>query len=106
MAEDGIVGEYNGSQAREVMLTIADWEKMQGQESTPDSALPPKPRRTNVVRPEPDEGDSVSPRTRAAATDAESLNHDEDPDDADDDFDLNPRASRAACRRRSRRCRR
>ena len=109
MAEDGIVGEYNGSQAREVMLTIADWEKMQGQESTPDSALPPKPRRTNVVRPEPDEGDSVSPRTRTATTGAESLNHDEDPDDADDDFDLNPRAAgcvqtpKQTCRRRSRR---
>ena len=35
MAEDGIVGEYNGSQAREVLLTLADWEKMQGQESDP-----------------------------------------------------------------------
>ncbi|MCU0709140.1 MAG: DNA translocase FtsK [Pirellula sp.] len=28
MAEDGIVGEYNGSQAREVVITIDDWETM------------------------------------------------------------------------------
>jgi S-DNA-T family DNA segregation ATPase FtsK/SpoIIIE len=30
MAEDGIVGPYNGSQAREVTLSIEDWEAMQG----------------------------------------------------------------------------
>ena len=28
MAEDGIVGEYNGSQAREVLISIEDWEAM------------------------------------------------------------------------------
>jgi DNA segregation ATPase FtsK/SpoIIIE, S-DNA-T family len=27
MAEDGIVGTYNGSQAREVVMTMADWEE-------------------------------------------------------------------------------
>src|SRR5690606_12209882 len=30
MAEDGIVGQYNGSQAREVIISLADWERMQG----------------------------------------------------------------------------
>ena len=30
MAEDGIVGQYNGSQAREVVISMADWERMQG----------------------------------------------------------------------------
>lgn len=30
MAEDGVVGDYNGSQAREVLITMADWERMQG----------------------------------------------------------------------------
>lgn len=29
MAEDGIVGEYAGSQAREVLMSLADWERMQ-----------------------------------------------------------------------------
>ncbi|HEY4234962.1 MAG TPA: DNA translocase FtsK 4TM domain-containing protein [Lacipirellulaceae bacterium] len=28
MAEDGIVGEYNGSQAREVLVTLEQWEAM------------------------------------------------------------------------------
>ena len=28
MAEDGIVGGYNGSQAREVVMTMIDWEEM------------------------------------------------------------------------------
>jgi S-DNA-T family DNA segregation ATPase FtsK/SpoIIIE len=31
MATSGILGDYKGSQAREVMLTIEDWEAMQGQ---------------------------------------------------------------------------
>ncbi len=36
MAEDKIVGEYNGSQARDVLLTVGDWEAMQGIESSDD----------------------------------------------------------------------
>ena len=28
MAEDGIVGQYNGSQAREVLLKPDQWEQM------------------------------------------------------------------------------
>ena len=36
MAEDGIVGEYNGSKAREVLLTMAKWNAMQGIE--PDAS--------------------------------------------------------------------
>ena len=32
MAEDGIVGEYNGSKAREVVMTMAQWQAMQGLE--------------------------------------------------------------------------
>ncbi|MEM6688335.1 MAG: DNA translocase FtsK [Planctomycetota bacterium] len=30
MAEDGIVGQYNGSKAREVIMTMAQWNAMQG----------------------------------------------------------------------------
>jgi S-DNA-T family DNA segregation ATPase FtsK/SpoIIIE len=36
MAEDGIVGEYNGSKAREVVMTMAQWQAMQGLESDDD----------------------------------------------------------------------
>lgn len=31
MAEDGIVGEYNGSQAREVTISLEDWEVISGE---------------------------------------------------------------------------
>jgi S-DNA-T family DNA segregation ATPase FtsK/SpoIIIE len=33
MAEDGIVGAYNGSNAREVLLSPADWEGMKAAQS-------------------------------------------------------------------------
>ena len=36
MAEDGIVGQYNGSQAREILITLSDWERMQGVSSDED----------------------------------------------------------------------
>ncbi len=38
MAEDGIVGDYNGSQAREVVITIADWERMRAEAEASDSS--------------------------------------------------------------------
>ncbi|GIX04256.1 MAG: hypothetical protein KatS3mg114_0125 [Planctomycetaceae bacterium] len=34
MAEDGIVGQYNGSQAREVLMTIDQWEAMKAARNT------------------------------------------------------------------------
>ena len=30
MAEDGVVGTYNGSNAREVLFTWEDWEQLKG----------------------------------------------------------------------------
>ena len=39
MAEDAIVGDYNGSQAREVMYTSEEWEAFRGgEESLHESA--------------------------------------------------------------------
>ncbi|MFW6172074.1 MAG: DNA translocase FtsK, partial [Planctomycetota bacterium] len=38
MAEDGLVGDYNGSQAREVLISVADWEQMQGLSTEQDTA--------------------------------------------------------------------
>ena len=35
MAEDGIVGPYNGSQAREILLSLEEWEEMRGQSTQP-----------------------------------------------------------------------
>ncbi len=41
MAEDGIVGEYKGSVAREVLITIEDWERGQGEDRKAVAAKPP-----------------------------------------------------------------
>jgi S-DNA-T family DNA segregation ATPase FtsK/SpoIIIE len=46
MAEDGIVGNYNGSQAREVLVTAEQWDAMSG--SAPPQPAP-SPRKSRVV---------------------------------------------------------
>ena len=51
MEEDGIVGPYNGSQAREILMTVEDWEGMRGGGApaltSPDSK--PKPARASKI---------------------------------------------------------
>ncbi|MCA9018488.1 MAG: hypothetical protein KDA77_24445, partial [Planctomycetaceae bacterium] len=61
MAEDGIVGAYAGSQAREVIISLSDWEAMQsGGEAasepptTPVKAVVEPKRRSNKIKPAPD----------------------------------------------------
>jgi len=60
MAEDGIVGQYAGSQAREVVISLADWEAMQaadsGSASASEPVRPQTAQRTNKIRPS-DESD-------------------------------------------------
>jgi S-DNA-T family DNA segregation ATPase FtsK/SpoIIIE len=48
MAEDGLVGAYAGSQAREVLITPEEWERMQGTSDGAPAAA--KPRRSNKIR--------------------------------------------------------
>jgi S-DNA-T family DNA segregation ATPase FtsK/SpoIIIE len=83
MAEDGIVGEYNGSQAREVLLSLAEWEKMQGQEVDPATASPSKPRRSNVIRRESEEWELAESQVLDIATAAQELENEEDVADED-----------------------
>ena len=45
MAEDGIVGQYAGSQAREVLMTMDEWAAAQGEEPLPPD---PPPRRLKI----------------------------------------------------------
>ena len=54
MAEDGIVGQYNGSQAREVLVTVEQWEQMQAEggpsAASAPAAEPPKKPKQRVHR--------------------------------------------------------
>lgn len=55
MAEDGIVGQYNGSQAREVTISMAEWEAMRDGDGDGDGGDPAEapaqtaPPRTNRI---------------------------------------------------------
>ncbi|MEX0978244.1 MAG: DNA translocase FtsK, partial [Pirellulales bacterium] len=98
MAEDGIVGEYNGSQAREVLLTIDQWEQMNGQPASAPSPRPPAPPRSGRVltvaarspREIDDEGDAedepYESDEEADEVDAE-IDEAEDSDEAEDELE-------------------
>jgi S-DNA-T family DNA segregation ATPase FtsK/SpoIIIE len=93
MAEDGIVGQYNGSQAREILVTLEQWAQMSGQaESPPDSTpfngqakSPSYPltsavsnQKRNRILPEPDEEDDDGEIDDAYHEDDEEVGDDED----------------------------
>ena len=67
MAEDGLIGPYNGSQAREVLISLDDWEQMRGR---PPSGQPsPPPRRANKISLAPPSAENAfepSPSSRTA----------------------------------------
>ncbi len=64
MEEDGIVGPYNGSQAREILMSVEDWETMRGGGTpslTASASTPPKPARASKITlaaPTPDFADA------------------------------------------------
>jgi DNA segregation ATPase FtsK/SpoIIIE, S-DNA-T family len=86
MAEDGIVGAYNGSQAREVLLTLQQWEQMQGRGTTamPAPALEsPPPRRNSKIL--------IAPSTKAeslpgAIRTVKSVDDEDVEDESDGDY--------------------
>lgn len=70
MAEDGIVSDYNGQKSREVIMTLAEWEAMNGDsdDNPPDDDEPltaanvqPKPRRSHRIVPASDEAGEFAP---------------------------------------------
>jgi len=99
MAEDGIVGTYNGSQAREVLITLEQWGEMIGQQPAPE---PPPRTKRNRILPEANEKATVDdadgefddvetdeddPNSGIvdAADDEEDDDYEEDDEDQDDE---------------------
>jgi len=75
MAEDGVVGQYAGSQAREVLITMEEWSRRSG---SPVPAADPAPRRLKI-QPHADE-------SRPAARGSMTLSAaDDDADESDDE---------------------
>ncbi|MDX1947285.1 MAG: DNA translocase FtsK [Pirellulaceae bacterium] len=92
MAEDGIVGQYNGSQAREILLSLADWERMQGLSPGESEAAPPRPataataatappKKRNTVLPEPWDDEAAADDSATSSLAAEGREDDELADD-------------------------
>ena len=81
MAEDGIVGEYNGSQAREVLMTLEQWTAACG-ESPPPADAPPRKLRIQPHAEELSEDDDEELNDDAADED------DTDGDEAEGDDEL------------------
>ena len=115
MAEDGIVGPYNGSQAREILMTLEQWQEITGQGSgDADSAAAAKPSRSSkilmspgavrTVKPvdddEPDEEEDEEPPFDENQPDDEEDEVEEDEaedeedsdEDSDEDFDADDSA--------------
>jgi S-DNA-T family DNA segregation ATPase FtsK/SpoIIIE len=83
MAEDGMVGQYNGSQARDVLITLQQWEEMSGAKSaggSPEAAA--APRRNNKIllaRPAAGQGDESAADPDKTAQEAEEEIEEEEP---------------------------
>ncbi len=84
MAEDGVVGQYAGSQAREVLMTMEQWAARNGSEPLPPD---PAPRRLKI-QPHAESANHETLRPGSigedAADDDAAPDHDED-DAVDDD---------------------
>lgn len=92
MAEDGIVGQYNGSQAREVVISLEQWQAMSGQAGEPEPEPPPAAKKRALPAP----STAAAPRsatpprsrvTRILDIDDEEADEDEDSGDEDDESD-------------------
>ncbi|MDR1962866.1 MAG: DNA translocase FtsK 4TM domain-containing protein [Planctomycetaceae bacterium] len=78
MAEDGVVGPYNGSKAREVIMTLRDWKRRAGNRPVVPIKPSARPILPNV---------SHEPRRRANNAEPEWTNDWEPDDEFDDSFE-------------------
>jgi len=75
MAEDGIVGDYNGSKAREVVMTMAQWQAMQGLEVDEE----------DIEEDDVEEANASQVQTSEDAADDETAEEDDDEYEEDED---------------------
>jgi S-DNA-T family DNA segregation ATPase FtsK/SpoIIIE len=78
MAEDGIVGPYAGSQAREVLISLEDWERMQSADAAAETVPAPLPSKKSRKL-------SLRPSTPPAGEFDEDLDFEADLDDLGED---------------------
>jgi S-DNA-T family DNA segregation ATPase FtsK/SpoIIIE len=80
MAEDGIVGPYAGSQAREILITLQDWERMRGADGDePVLATPAAAKKSRKV--------SLRPPAKPVPEVDMELDFESDHDEFEDDDD-------------------
>jgi S-DNA-T family DNA segregation ATPase FtsK/SpoIIIE len=87
MAEDNIVGAYNGSQAREILITVEQWEAMQNGGSSTAEALPTRSNRVQLAKPSPPIVDDDEDESLDEYDDDIDEEQDLDRDDADADVE-------------------
>ena len=87
MAEDGIVGPYNGSQAREVLISVEEWESLyKGATVTPKQPTPAAKSKRGPIKPEPiEEPEDEADDYEAEADEADDVEAEQDEDSGDED---------------------
>ncbi len=101
MAEDNIVGHYAGSQAREILISLEDWERMKAgdaaQAASGKKEKGASPKRKNKVVPEPtwveEAAENLAEEDEAAEEDL--WEEAEEPSELDDGFEEDDRRESA-----------
>ena len=88
MAEDGIVGAYNGSQAREVLITLEQWQEMSGQNAVAESTKPVRGNRVTPVH-EEDEAEEApfDVDEEEEHEDGDVIDVQEEPEEPEEEYD-------------------
>jgi S-DNA-T family DNA segregation ATPase FtsK/SpoIIIE len=84
MAEDNIVGAYSGSKAREVLISLEEWERMQGHRADAVSSSPPRPK---AIIPPRDEVEDQEEEYEEEEEDVEGYADEEAEEDEEADWD-------------------
>ena len=87
MAEDGIVGDYNGSQAREVLMTLEQWAAACGEAPPPADAPPRKLKIQPHADEEEDQEEAVFADEHEETDDDLGQEADEEDEDTEEEYE-------------------